>query len=64
MRNDLNSLKQDRRPMLLLLGSIAAVAITVSVIGYSIPERTGVAIATAGDGGSANARAGLPPASN
>jgi hypothetical protein len=58
MRNDLDNLKRDRRPMLMLLGSIAAVAMTVSVIGYSIPELTGEAVATAGDGGSTTARAG------
>jgi hypothetical protein len=33
--------------MLMLLGSIAAVTITVVVIGYSIPEKTGAAVATA-----------------
>jgi hypothetical protein len=56
MPNDVEDLKSDRRPMLLLLGSIAAIAITVIVIGYSIPEQTGTdaAVATAKDVGSTN----------
>jgi len=60
MHSDLDDLKRDRRPMLMLMGSIAAVAATVSVIGYSIPERTGAAVATAGDDSSANASANPP----
>jgi hypothetical protein len=45
-RTKLDDLKRDRRPMLMLLGSIAAVTITLIVIGYSIPEKTGTTVAT------------------
>ncbi|HZR03895.1 MAG TPA: hypothetical protein VFA81_12055 [Burkholderiales bacterium] len=45
-RTNLDDLKRDRRPMLILLGSIAAVTITLVVIGHSIPEKTGTTATT------------------
>jgi hypothetical protein len=34
----IEELRRDRKPMLFLLASIAAVALTLSVIAYSVPE--------------------------
>lgn len=40
-RQKIEDLERDRRPMLMLLGSIAAAAVTLTVIAYNMPEKTG-----------------------
>lgn len=63
-RTDLDDLKRDRRPMLVLLGSIVAVTIALFVIGYSIPEKAGAAVATADSQISADERMGADRRAN
>jgi hypothetical protein len=63
-RTNLGDLKRDRRPMLVLLGSIAAVTITLVAIGQSIQEKTGAAVATVDGQISADERMGADPRAN
>jgi hypothetical protein len=41
LQRQVEELRRDRTPMLLLLASITAIALTITLIAYSVPEQTG-----------------------